>query len=211
MLGDTATIKFRMSNPIVCLSHGMLSLKRVTLIAHRRVWGRMTYLYSTLHMEVEHSTKATLGDKLINQRINETLRQFPKVTPPNQMIDVISPRNLFNKWNQFNRNYAALPESLNRLPEYYNLGSTNNRKKWDATRVKSGRLTQGSPSLSYHTTKMTTSHAWQKPKLHTTYPIHIDTPCLPTQTDGPYRCRSKWILLEQNIHGIWLNRCLERT
>src|SRR6266540_2523773 len=126
MLGITATIKSRMSNPTVCSSHVMLSLKRVTLITCHRVWGRMTYLFSMLHMEVGHSTKATLGDKLINQRINETSRRFLKVTPPNQMIDVISPRNLFNKRNQVNRNYAALPELLNRLPESYNLGSTNN-------------------------------------------------------------------------------------
>src|SRR6266545_1890122 len=159
MLGVMATIKSRMSNSTVCSSHVMLSLKRVTLIAHRRVWGRMTYLFSMLHMEVGHSTKAMLGDKLINQGINKTSRRFPKVTPPNQMIDMISPWNLFNKWNQVNWNYAALPESLNRLPESYNLGSTNNRRKWDATRVKSGQPMQGSLSLPYRTTKMTTLHA----------------------------------------------------
>src|SRR6266545_6581502 len=184
-----ATIKFRTFSPIACLSRMMLFLKRVSLIAPRRVWGRTTYLSSTSHLELRHLTKMKrLDTKLI---IN---RPFPEVMP-SQMIDVlISSWSLFNKWNQFNRRYADLPESLNHRPEFFSLENTNNARKWDVTRAKSGQLRRELLLLRYPTPRTITLHVLQKLKPLTAYHNPTDTPCLPTRTDGWPPCKSKWIL-----------------
>src|SRR6266545_8431055 len=100
--------------------------------------------------------KKPLNARLIKKLINKTLRQSPRVTP-NQMINVpinapIPLQNLFNKQNQSNRKYADLPVLLSHLPDFYNLESINNARRWDATKLN-GRPKLDLPYLHYLTLK----------------------------------------------------------
>src|SRR6266511_868134 len=130
---------------------------------------------------VRHPAKKRLESTLINQLINKTLRQSPKVTS-NQMIGaLISPWNLFNKRNQ---KYAVLLELLRHPLESYNRKNTNNVRKWDVIRGKNGQLRLDLLVPIYPKPKTITSHVSPKRKLLITFHNPTDTLCRPTQTDG---------------------------
>src|SRR5258708_1563178 len=181
--GVMVTTRSRTSNLFACPCRVILSLRKVILTVLHRMWGRKTYLSLMPHW-IRHPTKKRLSAKLINK----TLRQSPKVTP-NQMINVqiivmISPRNLFNKRDQSNQKYVALPELLSHLPDPYILESTNNARKWDVTKVKSGQPMLESLYLRYLMLKTTISHASQRLKLPITFCNPTNMPCQLTRIDG---------------------------
>ena len=135
-LGVVATIRYRTLLLIAFSYRETSSLRKVSLTAHRRVWGRTTtYLYSTLHSR--HPAMAKTKESGAKLLINETSKPSPQITWI-QMID-ISPRNQINKRNQFSRRYAAPPKLLNHPRGLFNPKNTNNVRKWDDKRVKSGR------------------------------------------------------------------------
>src|SRR6266511_4183764 len=133
---------------------------------------------------MRHLTKKRLSAKLNNK----TMRQSPRVTPSqmtNMPINVmISLWNLFNKWSQSNQKYANLPKLLSHLPDSYNLESTNNARKWDATKVKNGQPKLELPSLLYLTLKMTISHVSWRLRLPITYHDPTNMLCRLTLIDG---------------------------
>src|SRR6266498_2915105 len=144
MLGVVVTIKCRMSAPIRCLSHVMLSLRRVSHTAHCRVWRRIIYPSSTSQLVSRHSIKGKKSSKLRHSTkaivLSLKIMLINIVTPIN-----ISLQKLFNKRNQFNQRYADLTEQLNHPWEFFNRGNSNNVRKSDDTLVKSGRQTLSVP------------------------------------------------------------------